>query len=197
MEHCVNDRSRLVGTVLAMLLIFFMSLFHIYLCCCIVRGGGGGLPCAICAARMRNVYVCRVRTRCVCEDLCFVFSDWAIASWVLGCAAIYRQNTGLPYTHISCTRSWHFSYFCSRSNAYLAQPLLPSCVVILVGIHFEFFACGNPLCNMFVHCVWIFNHHQLHNTLVVSRHSMTTMFLYMRSVQVQLVTLVLSIATHE
>jgi hypothetical protein len=143
MEHCVQWSQRFSRTML----VTFFDLFHVSLSLITVllycwEGGRGGLLCAICAARMRNVYVCRVRTRCVCEDLCFVFSDWAIASWVLGCAAIYRQNTGLRYTHISRTRSWHFSYFCSRVNAYLATPLLS-------------FLCGYPRRNTFwVLCMW-------------------------------------------
>ena len=105
------------------LLIFLMSLFHIYVCCCFVGGGGGSWSFVLHVQRDRKSK-CVLRTRCVCEDLCFVFSDWAIAEWVLWCAAIDRQNTGLRYTHISRTRSWHFSYF--SLHAFIAQPLLLS-----------------------------------------------------------------------
>jgi hypothetical protein len=190
-----------------------MSLLHNYLCCCFVGGWGGGGRAPL--RRAPLCYLCSEKAKCICVScknemcvwrpvFCMFFglgdrflcagvcchlpwtSDWAIASWVLGCAAIYRQNTGLLYTHISRTRSWHFSYVCSRWNAYLAQTLLPLAP----------FLCGYPRRNTFwVFCMWeptLLHVYILcmdfqspsvtHNTLVVSRHSMTTKFLYMSSV---------------
>lgn len=173
-----NDRSRLVGTMLVMLLIFFMSLFHIYLCCCIVRA-------PLC-------YLCSENAKCICvsceNEMCVwrpVFCFFGLGDRFLGagvCCHLPSKHRSSIHTHLMHPFLTLLLLLLSLERINLAQPLLPSCVVILVGIHFEFFACGNPLCNMFVHCVWIFNHHQLHNTLVVSRHSMTTMFLYMSSV---------------